>query len=293
MVLTQQQARNATVSSAIPACAGIGLRSPHHRDALVNPVRTGWLEVHSENYFGKGGIPIRDLEAIRADYPLSLHGVGMSLGSVDELDRQHLRQLQDLIQRIEPGLVSEHLSWSSFGGRYMNDLLPIPYTDETLRHLTARISQVQDCLGRQLLIENPSSYLEYGFSSYTESGFLNELAHRSGCGILLDVNNVYVSCVNHGWNALDYLSDIAADKVGEIHLAGHTVKTVGEQSILIDTHNAPVSDAVWELYQAAIQHLGSRPTLIEWDADLPAWQVLVAEAATADTYLEQAYAQAA
>jgi hypothetical protein len=293
MVLTQQQARQASVSSAIPACAGIGLRSQHHRDALLSPVRTGWLEVHSENYFGKGGIPIRDLEAIRADYPISLHGVGMSLGSVDELDRQHLGQLRDLIQRVEPALVSEHLSWSSFGGRYLNDLLPMPYTDETLTHLTARISQVQDYLGRQLLIENPSSYLEYGFSSYPESSFINALAQRSGCGILLDVNNVYVSCVNHGWNALDYLSDIAADKVGEIHLAGHAVKKVGEQSILIDTHNAPVSDAVWQLYQAAIQHLGSRPTLIEWDADLPAWQVLVAEAAIADTYLEQAYVQAA
>jgi len=293
MVLTQQQARQASVSSAIPACAGIGLRSQHHQDALVNPVRTGWLEVHSENYFGNGGIPLRDLEAIRADYLISLHGVGMSLGSVDELDRQHLRQLQNLIQRIEPGLVSEHLSWSSFGGRYLNDLLPMPYTDETLTHLTARISQVQDYLGRQLLIENPSSYLEYGFSSYSESGFLNALAQRSGCGILLDVNNVYVSCVNHGWNALDYIYEIAADKVGEIHLAGHSVKTVGEQSILIDTHNAPVSDAVWQLYQAAIQHLGSRPTLIEWDADLPAWQVLVAEAAAADRYLEQAYVQAA
>jgi uncharacterized protein (UPF0276 family) len=293
MILTQQQARHASVSSAIPACAGIGLRSQHHRDALVNPVLTGWLEVHSENYFGQGGIPLRDLEAIRADYPLSLHGVGMSLGSIDELDRQHLRQLQDLIQRIEPGLVSEHLSWSSFGGRYLNDLLPMPYTDETLTHLATRISLVQDYLGRQLLIENPSSYLEYGFSSYSESEFLNALAHRSGCGILLDVNNVYVSCVNHGWNALDYLYEIAADKVGEIHLAGHSVKNVGEQSMLIDTHNAPVSDAVWQLYQAAIQHLGSRPTLIEWDADLPAWELLVAEAAIADTYLEQAYAQAA
>lgn len=293
MTLTQQQARHASVSSAIPACAGIGLRSQHHQDALLSPVKTGWLEVHSENYFGKGGIPLRELEAIRADYPISLHGVGMSLGSTDELDRQHLRQLQNLIQRIEPGLVSEHLSWSSFGRRYLNDLLPMPYTDETLTHLTARISQVQDYLGRQLLIENPSSYLEYGFSSYLESSFINELAQRSGCGILLDVNNVYVSCVNHGWNALDYLSDIAADKVGEIHLAGHSVKTVGEQSMLIDTHNAPVSDAVWQLYQAAIQRFGSRPTLIEWDADLPEWQVLVAEAATADTYLEQAYAQAA
>jgi uncharacterized protein (UPF0276 family) len=281
------------VSSAIPAQAGIGLRSPHHRDALHNPVKPGWLEVHSENYFGNGGIPLHDLEAIRADYPISLHGVGMSLGSVDALNRQHLRQLRDLIHRIEPGLVSEHLSWSAFGGRYLNDLLPIPYTDETLAHLASRISQVQDYLGRQLLIENPSSYLEYGFSSYSESEFLNELARRCGCGILLDVNNLYVSCVNHGWWALDYLNAIAADKVGEIHLAGHTVNQFGGQSILIDTHNAPVGDAVWQLYQTTVQRFGCRPTLIEWDADLPAWPVLVAEAAKADRYMEQAYEQAA
>ncbi|PKD40024.1 hypothetical protein CWO84_12260 [Methylomonas sp. Kb3] len=293
MTLTKPLAKQVSVSSAIPAQAGIGLRSQHHRDALNQPIRPAWLEVHSENYFGNGGIPLRDLEAIRADYPISLHGVGMSLGSVDALNRQHLRQLRDLIQRIEPGLVSEHLSWSAFGGRYMNDLLPLPYTDETLAHLAARISQAQDYLGRPLLIENPSSYLEYGFSSYTESEFLNELTRRCGCGILLDVNNLYVSCVNHGWQALAYLNDIAADKVGEIHLAGHAVNQFGEQSILIDTHNAPVSDAVWQLYQTAIQSFGCRPTLIEWDADLPPWPVLVAEAAKADRVMEQVYAQAA
>jgi len=252
MTLTRLQPQGAAVSFAIPACAGIGLRSLHHPDALTHPVRPGWLEVHSENYFGKGGVPLRDLEAIRTDYPISLHGVGMSLGSADELDDQHLRQLKDLIQRIEPGLVSEHLSWSSFGGRYLNDLLPVPYTDETLAHLVARISSVQDYLGRQILIENPSSYLEYRFSSYSESAFLNELACRSGCGILLDVNNLYVSCVNHGWNALNYLQDIASGTVGEFHLAGHGVNRVGERTILIDTHDAQVSEAVWQLYQTAI-----------------------------------------
>jgi uncharacterized protein (UPF0276 family) len=285
--------QSSAASTTIPARAGIGLRSQHHRDALISPVQVGWLEVHSENYFGQGGVPLRDLETLRADYPISLHGVGMSLGSVDELDRQHLKQLKDLIQRIEPGLVSEHLSWSSFGGKYLNDLVPIPYTEETLAFLVARVAWVQDYLGREILIENPSSYLEYQFSTLSEAEFINELARRSGCGILLDVNNVYVSCSNHSWNALDYLQDIQAEKVGEIHLAGHSVNRVGEQHILIDTHNGPVCEAVWQLFQTAIQRLGNRPTLIEWDADLPTWQRLIAEAETADVYLEQTYEQAA
>ncbi len=277
----------------IPARAGIGLRSQHHRDAFDSQVQVGWLEVHSENYFGSGGVPLRDLETLRVDYPISLHGVGMSLGSADELDFQHLKQLKDLIQRIEPGLVSEHLSWSSFGGKYLNDLVPIPYTDETLAFLVARVAWVQEYLGREILIENPSSYLEYQFSTLSEAEFINELARRSGCGILLDINNVYVSCRNHGWNALDYLQAIQAEKVGEIHLAGHSVNRVGEQHILIDTHNGPVCEAVWQLFQTAIQRLGNRPTLIEWDADLPTWQRLIAEAETADVYLGQAHEQAA
>jgi uncharacterized protein (UPF0276 family) len=285
--------QSSAASTTIPARAGIGLRSQHHRDALISPVQVGWLEVHSENYFGQGGVPLRDLETLRADYPISLHGVGMSLGSVDELDRQHLKQLKDLIQRIEPGLVSEHLSWSSFGGKYLNDLVPIPYTEETLAFLVARVAWVQDYLGREILIENPSSYLEYQFSTLSEAEFINELARRSGCGILLDVNNIYVSCTNHGWNALEYLQAFQAEKVGEIHLAGHSVNRVGEQHILIDTHDGPVCEAVWQLFQTAIQRLGNRPTLIEWDADLPTWQRLIAEAETADVYLEQTYEQAA
>jgi len=276
-----------SVCATIPARAGIGLRSRHHREVLNSQAQIAWLEVHSENYFGKGGAPLRILESIRTDIPISLHGVGMSLGSVDDPDHRHLRQLKDLITRIEPGLVSEHLCWSSFGGRYLNDLAPLPYTDATLAYLSTRIAEVQDFLGRQILIENPSSYLEYAFSSYSESAFLNELARRSGCGILLDINNVYVSCVNHGWNASSYLQDIAAGQVAEIHLAGHTVKPVGNGHILIDTHNCAVSETVWQLYQTALQRLGSVPTLIEWDADIPAWQVLVDEAAKADAYLEK------
>ena len=277
----------------IPACAGVGLRSQHHRDALDSLAKVAWLEVHSENYFGQGGAPLRYLEAIRANYPISLHGVGLSLGSVDALDRRHLRKLKDLVVRIEPGLVSEHLCWSSFGGHYLNDLVPLPYTDATLAYLVTRIDEVQEFLGRQILVENPSSYLEYQYSTYPESRFLDELARRSGCGILLDINNVYVSCTNHGWNALDYVRDIAVEQVGEIHLAGHSVNTIADRNILIDTHNGPVSETVWQLYQSALQRLGSVPTLIEWDADLPSWQVLVDEADKADTYLENGYEQAA
>jgi uncharacterized protein (UPF0276 family) len=280
-------------SVSIPARAGIGLRSQHHQDVLNCQAKVGWLEVHSENYFGKGGAPLRDLENTRANYPLSLHGVGMSLGSVDALDFGHLHKLKALIARIEPGLVSEHLSWSSYAGKYLNDLVPLPYTDETLNYLVERINAVQDFLGRQLLIENPSSYLEYQYSTYTESRFLDELARRSGCGVLLDINNVYVSCSNHGWNALDYIQDIAAERVGEMHLAGHTVNSICGRNILIDTHNGPVCEHVWQLYRQSLQVFGKVPTLIEWDADLPVWEVLVAEAGKADAYLESCYAQTA
>jgi uncharacterized protein len=280
-------------NSAIPVSAGIGLRFQHYRDVLETRPTVGWFEVHSENYFGKGGAPLRYLEKIREDYPISLHGVGMSLGSVDALDGRHLAQIKGLMARIEPGLVSEHLSWSSFRGDYLNDLAPLPYTEEALLHLAVRIANVQDFLGRQILVENPSSYLEYEHSTYQEQDFLNELSRRTGCGILLDINNVYVSCQNHGWNALDYLQGIASERVGEIHLAGHTVNTVSGREILIDTHNQPVCPEVWALYQKALQLLGPKPTLIEWDTDLPALSILVDEAKQAESYLGVSYELAA
>lgn len=282
-----------SASMAIPALAGIGLRSQHYRDVLENHPQVGWFEVHSENYFGKGGAPLYYLEKIREDYPLSLHGVGMSLGSVDALDVRHLGKLKGLIERFQPGLVSEHLSWGSFGGDYLNDLAPLPYTQETLGHLIDRISHVQDYLGRQILVENPSSYLEYQHSTYQESEFLNDLSRRSGCGILLDVNNVHVSCHNHGWDALEYLQGIAAERIAEIHLAGHTVNRVSDKDILIDTHNQPICAEVWELYQWALRHIGAKPTLIEWDTDVPALSVLVGEARQAATFLEASYERAA
>jgi uncharacterized protein len=273
----------------IPVVAGIGLRSQHYKDVLETKPKIGWFEVHGENYFGKGGAPLHYLEKIREDYPISLHGVGMSLGSMDALDVQHLARLKELMARIEPGLVSEHLSWSSFGGDFFNDLAPLPYTEETLTYFADRVSQAQEALGTWILVENPSSYLEYEQSTYQELDFLNELARKTGCGILLDVNNVYVSCQNHGWNADDYLQGIAADRVGEIHLAGHTVNKVSGRDVLIDTHNQPVCAEVWALYQRALQLVGAKPTLIEWDTDIPALLVLVDEAWQASNYLECSY----
>lgn len=277
----------------LPARAGIGLRAEHYDAVLDSRPSVGWLEVHSENYFGAGGKPLDYLERIRSHYPLSLHGVGLSIGSTDPLDRRHLAALKTLIRRFEPALVSEHLSWGSVGGRHFNDLLPLPYTEEALYHLVARVCQTQDVLGRQILIENPSSYLQYVASVIPEWEFLAELARISGCGVLLDVNNIYVSARNHGFDASAYLRAIPLPVVQEIHLAGFTVNRFDDGEILIDTHNQPVCPAVWALYRQAVQRFGPMPTLIEWDTDLPELAVLVAEAGRADAILEERHAQAA
>lgn len=279
--------------ATIPAVAGIGLRAEHYLDVAETWPRIGWFEVHSENYFGQGGAPLFYLEKIRADYPVSLHGVGLSLGSTHALDKTHLHKLKALIGRVQPGLVSEHLSWGSFGGVYLNDLLPLPYTEEALARCVERISQVQDFLGRRILVENPSSYLEYAHSTIPESEFLTAAAVGSGCGILLDVNNVYVSCQNHGWDAAAYLQDVPAGLVEEIHLAGHTLKRFEGGEILIDTHDRPVCGEVWRLYEFALRCLGPSPTLVEWDADLPPLQTLLDEARTADALMEACHARAA
>lgn len=272
---------------SIPAAAGIGLRATHYREVLETRPPVAWWEVHSENYFGDGGAPHYYLERIRAAYPLSLHGVGLSLGSADPLNREHLAKLRRLIERYQPALVSEHLSWSSVDGRYLNDLLPLPYTEEALGHVAGRVREAQEYLGRQILIENPSTYLRFVDSTLSEVEFLRELAARSGCGLLLDVNNVYVSAANHGFDALQYIQAVPKDTVREIHLAGHTVKRHDDGEILIDTHDDVVCDAVWRLYDQTIRHLGPRPTLIEWDAKLPPLSLLLDEARTADAMLEE------
>jgi Uncharacterized protein conserved in bacteria len=279
--------------SAIPVSAGIGLRADHYREVLETRPPVGWFEVHSENYFGDGGLPCDYLERVRAEYPVSLHGVGLSLGSADPLNMAHLKRLKSLIDRFQPGLVSEHLSWSSIGGRYLNDLAPLSYTEEALNHVADCVSSVQDYLGRRILIENISSYLEYVESSIPEWEFLKEVAQRAGCGILLDVNNVYVSARNHGFDPGHYLRCIPGDLVGEVHLAGFTVNRFERGELLIDTHNRPVAEEVWQLYALAIERFGPKPTLIEWDTDLPALEVLLEEAAKAARIMEANHVLAA
>lgn len=277
----------------IPARAGIGLRAPHYQELWQTRPDIGWLEVHSENYFGAGGSPLAWLERLRREYPLSLHGVGLSLGSTDPLDRDHLTKLKSLIGRFVPGLVSEHLCWSSAGGQHMNDLLPLPYTEEALDHIAARIACVQEYLGREILIENPSSYLRYRHSTIPEWEFLAAVAARADCGILLDVNNIHVSARNLDFDPWRYLEAVPRERVREIHLAGFTVKQHPEGEILIDTHNTRVAEPVWQLYRAALRRLGPLPTLIEWDTDLPALSVLLEEAQIADAAREEIHAVAA
>lgn len=276
----------------VPACAGIGLRSTHVHEILETRPALGWVEVHSENYFGRG-IPWHYLERIRERYPVSLHGVGLSVGSTDALSREHLAALRELIADIDPLFVSEHLSWSSVGGRYLNDLLPLPCTNEALAHVTARVGEIQERLGRQILIENISSYLQFDESAMPEWEFLAELVNRSGCAVLLDVNNIYVSATNHGFDAYRYLQAIPVRAVREMHLAGFTRKTFDGGEILIDTHNRRVVPEVWRLYEAAVARFGAVPTLIEWDSDLPPLTVLLDEARQAQTIMETHHARAA
>ena len=272
----------------IPAQAGIGLRSQHFREILDTPPPVAWMETHPENYFGGGGAPLRVLEWVRGRYPLSFHGVGLSLGSTDPIDHAHLGKLKVLIDRFEPAFVSEHLSWSSVGGRSFNDLLPLPYTPESLDHVCARIDEVQTVLKRPLLIENITRYLTWQDSTVPEGAFMAEAALRTGCGILLDINNVYVNAVNFGLDPLEFLRGIPDQAVWEMHLAGFD--RVGR--MLVDTHGQPVFPAVWSLYRWAIHHFGPRPTLIEWDTNLPPLAMLVEQATQADAILKECHVAA-
>ena len=269
---------------------GIGLREPHYADFLEKRPSVAWIEVHTENYFGDGGRPLHVLETLRHDYPISFHGVSLSLGSADELNWHYLKKLKDLIARIGPCLVSDHLSWSSIDGQYLHELLPLPYTDETLAHIIPRIQQVQDYLQRQILIENITSYLRYENSTMTEWEFLNEVVTRAGCGIVLDINNIYLNATNFGFNPDIYLSAISPKQVQEFHLGGFTSTVINEKEIFIDSHNRPIVPAVWDLYQRAIKRLGRKPTIIEWDTDLPTLDTLCLEAYRAEKILREAYA---
>lgn len=270
-----------------PVGAGIGLRAPHVGEVIATHPAIPWLEVHPENYMN-GGAALCALEQIRREYPISFHGVGLSLGSADALDERHLRRLTTLVERVEPALVSEHLAWSITGGAYLNHLLPLPYTEQSLDVLCRHVDQAQRALGRPILIENPSSYLRFRYSPIPEPEFLGELARRTGCGLLCDVNNIYVTAHNLGLDAVSYLDALPAELVGEIHLAGHARNEADGQIVLIDDHGSRVASEVWQLYRGALARFGPLPTLVEWDTDIPPLAVLLDEAGAADRLIADA-----
>jgi uncharacterized protein (UPF0276 family) len=272
-----------------PAIApGIGLRHRHVADFLTSKPNVAWIEVHSETYLAAGGPRLRALETIRRDYPLSCHGVGLSLGAAGGVDPDHVARLRVLYDRLQPDQVSDHLAWSTADGTYLNDLLPLPYDDESLEIVRRNVERVQDGLGRRLLVENPSRYFNFTQSTLEEADFLAELAGMTGCGILLDVNNIHVSACNLGFDAREYLAAIPADAVGEIHIAGHARVETGHGPLLIDDHGGEVADPVWDLLAAAISRIGPRPVLVEWDTHVPELPVLMAEAALAARVIAEA-----
>ncbi len=263
--------------------AGIGLRSQHYQQILDNKPDVHWFEALSENYFGEGGLPLYHLEKIRENYPITLHGVGMSLGSATSLDAVYLAKLKRLVDRFEPVYVSDHLAWVSVNGKYLHDLLPLPYTEEALAIVAEHVIQVQDFLGRKLLIENPASYLSFNNSEMTEWEFIGELTEKTDCHLLIDVNNIYVSAINHGFSAIEYIDALPSERVREIHLAGYE----DHDTYLFDTHGHRVHPPVWDLYRTALERFGPVPTLIEWDTDIPEFSVLMEEAAHSDALLEK------
>ncbi len=260
-----------------PDCAplghGIGLR-PKHYPSILDGQRADWFEVISENFMIPGGRPLAVLERVRADTPVVLHGVSLSIGSTDALNLAYLDDLARLIARVEPAWVSDHLCWGSHGRRYAHDLLPLPYTEEAIDHVVGRVREVQDRLGRRILLENVSSYVAFRHSTMPEWAFISAIAEQADCGILLDVNNVFVSAVNHGFRAADYLAGLPADRIGQIHLAGHS----DHGTHLLDTHDAPVRGEVWDLYRDAVRRFGALPTLVEWDDHVPPIEDVLAEA---------------
>ncbi|MDE2330075.1 MAG: DUF692 domain-containing protein [Bradyrhizobium sp.] len=267
----------------IPAHAGVGLKAEHYRMIIETAPDIGFFEVHAENYMGAGGPSHRYLSAIRERYPLSLHGVGLSIGADRPLDDDHIARLRLLRQRYRPGLFSEHLAWSTHDAGFLNDLLPVPYTSETLQRVVEHIDRVQTALGCQMLLENPSTYVAFAESTYAETDFIAEVARRSGCGLLLDVNNVFVASTNQQWDPVAYIEGYPLASVKEIHLAGNDRQADETgRPLLIDTHDRPVEDAVWYLYELAVRLIGPIPTLIEWDSEVPAWSVLAQEAERAE-----------
>jgi uncharacterized protein len=290
--LAMRSAAQASAALRFPAHSiagrvGTSFKQEHLQAILADDKLDRFFEVHAENYMGAGGLPHAALSQIRQDYPLSLHGVCMSIGGPQPLDQAHLQRFKALVDRYEPALVSEHLAWSTHGTTYFNDLLPLPYTAATVSRVANHIDQVQEALGRQLLLENPSTYLIFPESTMSETSFIAELVRRSGCGLLLDINNVFVSAANNGFAALDYLVDFPLEHVGEIHLAGHARQADDEgELLLIDSHDSPIADAVLKLFDVIISQRGPIPTLIEWDSELPNWAGLKAEADAAQTIID-------
>ncbi|MFQ3251917.1 MAG: hypothetical protein ACI9U6_000191 [Loktanella salsilacus] len=272
----------------LPDTVGIGFKRSHFDALQATPNRLGFLEVHAENYMGDGGPPHAQLMKLRADYALSIHGVGLSIGGAGPLDRDHLTRLKNLCERYQPESFSEHLAWSSHSDAFLNDLLPLPYDDETLAIVCEHIDQLQSAIGRPMLLENPSTYVTFETSTLAETDFLRAIVDRTGCGLLLDVNNVFVSCTNHRADPRAYLAAFPTQAVGEIHLGGHDEEELPSGPLLIDSHGAPVADPVWTLYAETMHRLGPRPTLIEWDTDVPALSVLLDEANRAADILDGA-----
>ena len=272
--------------TALPAAPGLGFKPEHFPAIRETRPALGFFEIHAENYMGAGGPPHRQLTALRQDYAISLHGVGLSIGAPGRLNRDHLDRLRALVDRYQPESFSEHLAWSSHGAEYLNDLLPLPYTPETLNIVCDHIDEVQDRLGRRMLLENPATYVLFEQSTLTETDFLTQIARRTGCGLLLDINNVFVSTTNHRTDARAYLADFPLDKVGEIHLGGHAAEELPSGPLLIDDHGSPVADPVWVLYAETVARAGALPTLIEWDNDVPPFAELLAEARRAAGILD-------
>jgi uncharacterized protein len=276
-------------ASHLPACTGVGFKPAHFRDILAAPQPVGFFEIHAENYMGAGGPPHAQLGALRELYALSVHGVGLSIGSIRPLDQDHLARLKALCGRYAPESFSEHLAWSSHDNTYFNDLLPLPYTQQTLVRVVEHVDEVQTVLGRQMLLENPSTYIRFSDSTIPEVDFLAEVSKRAGCGLLLDINNVFVSARNHDTQPLPYLDSFPLDRVKEIHLGGHDEETDDAGApLLIDTHASPIAESVWTLYAHVIARTGTIPTLIEWDNDVPDWPTLRAEAVAAQDILSRA-----
>ncbi|OYX13789.1 MAG: hypothetical protein B7Z15_06085 [Rhizobiales bacterium 32-66-8] len=287
-MLTASTSSHARARSSLPNGVGVGFKPQHFSDIVAAPQPLAFLEVHAENYMGAGGLPHRQLAALREAYALSIHGVGLSIGGLADLDAEHLARVREVCRRYQPESFSEHLAWATHDGAYLNDLLPLPYTPERLAAVVRHVDQVQSCLQRQILLENPATYVVFETSTIPETQFLAEVARRTGCGLLLDVNNVFVSATNHGGDADAYLADFPLEAVGELHLGGHdAAEDADAPALLIDSHGAPVADPVWDLFARVIARTGPIPTLVEWDNDVPSWSRLRAEAEQAARILRQ------